>query len=568
MKPFLLIILCLYMLSGKCQERYAVVLSELMIDPSPSVALPANEWIEIKNTSSTPINLLNWRIADASGQSGPFPTYILPPGGYLIICTGSALTAMSAFGNAIAVTSFPSLDNDGEQLTLKAANGKIIHHIRYSSAWYKNELKKEGGWSLEMIDTQNPCTAENNWKASTDNSGGTPGKQNSVAAVNTDTDAPQLINTYTIGNNTIRLVFNEPVDSIAAANMTNYIIDNGMSVTSAICIAPDFTTVELSTASPLVLSTIYTITINNIKDCAGNTIEPFSKIKTGLPSAINLSELIVNEILFNPRTGGYDYVELYNNSNKIADAAKLYIANRNSSAAISSLQVISTEPRYIFPGDYVVITENTEVLALKYLVKNPEQVFTVAALPSFPDDKGYVLLINGQGAIIDEVPYKEDWHFKLLTNKEGVALERIDPAANSSEPTNWHSAASTSGYGTPTSVNSHYKNAETTIATITVTPAVFSPDNDGFDDIARIYYKTVSPGYLANISIFDAAGRPVKNLVRNALLGSDGYWNWDGLNDKNQSLPTGTYIVLTEIFNLQGKKQTFKTSIVLAKKLR
>jgi hypothetical protein len=568
MKPFLLIITCLLAMAGISQERYSVVITELMADPSPAVALPASEWIELKNISNVSINLLNWRIADANGQSGPLPNYILQPDSYVIVCSGSALSAMSTYGPAIAVTSFPSLDNDGEQLTLKTFNGKIIHHISYSSAWYKNELKKEGGWSLEMIDTQNPCSGENNWKASTDNSGGTPGKQNAVDAVNTDTDAPQLENAYTIGNSIIRLVFNEPLDSITAANMTNYVIDNGISITSAACLLPDFTTVELSTAAPLVLGSIYNITINNIKDCTGNTIEPFSKIRTGLPSDITISELIVNEVLFNPRTGGYDYVEVYNNSNKIADATKLYVANRNNTGAISSFLAISVEPRYILPGDYVVITENAEVLALNYLVKHPKQVFTVTALPSFSDDKGHVLLLNGQGAIIDEVPYKEDWHFKLLTNTEGMALERIDPAANSSEPTNWHSAASTAGYGTPTAINSQHKNAQVTIATITVSPAVFSPDNDGFDDIARIYYKTLAPGYLANISIFDAAGRPVKNLVRNALLGSDGYWNWDGLNDKNQPLPLGTYIVFTEIFNLQGKKQSFKTAIVLAKKLR
>jgi flagellar hook assembly protein FlgD len=56
-------------------------------------------------------------------------------------------------------------------------------------------------------------------------------------------------------------------------------------------------------------------------------------------------------------------------------------------------------------------------------------------------------------------------------------------------------------------------------------------------------------------------------LVRNALLGLKGNWNWDGLNENGQKLAIGTYIVYTEIFNLQGKKKQFKNTIVLGRKL-
>jgi flagellar hook assembly protein FlgD len=82
-----------------------------------------------------------------------------------------------------------------------------------------------------------------------------------------------------------------------------------------------------------------------------------------------------------------------------------------------------------------------------------------------------------------------------------------------------------------------------------------------------IQYKTTEPGYVANITIYDAGGRPVKSLVRNGILGLTGYWNWDGLDDKKLKLPAGTYVIVTEIFNLQGKKETFKNVSVLARKL-
>ncbi|MBN8672484.1 MAG: lamin tail domain-containing protein [Chitinophagales bacterium] len=549
------------------QNRYDIVITEIMADPSPQIGLPNNEWIELKNTSTVSFNLQNWRIGDAGSQSGPMPNFILQPDSMVIVCTGSAVGVLSIFGTTISVTSFPSLDNDGDQLFLKAANGMIIHAVSYNSSWYQNEVKKEGGWTLEMIDTKSPCTGSSNWKASINTNGGTPGKKNSVDALNTDNTAPQLQRAYSTDNTTIVLVFDEPVDSAAGATLTNYSIDGGLSLISTITLAPLFNQVQLKTNTALSTNTVYTIVANNITDCKGNRIGSANKAKVGLPADPVAGDWIINEILFNPRPNGFDYIELYNNSNKILDAAKLYIANRNSSGAVSSIKVLSTIPHFIFPGDHMVVTEDAGNLALNYLVENPGNVLVIASLPSFPDDEGTVVALNFQGEVADEVKYKDDWHFKLIDNAEGVSLERIDPAASSQEAANWHSAASTAGFGTPTYKNSQYRRTEPINAVIDILPKVFSPDNDGRDDIAIIQYQITEPGYMANITIFDAAGRPVRNLVRNGVMGLSGYWNWDGLDDKGLKLPVGTYVVLADFFNLQGKKNVYKKTIVLARKL-
>lgn len=568
MKAACLLLLCvllpIFLLS---QNRYDVVIDEVMADPTPQIGMPANEWIELKNTSLSPLNLQNWRIGDANGQSGPMPNFILQPDSFVIICTGSAVAAMSAFGTTIAVTSFPSLDNDGEQLYIRAANGITIHAINYTSAWYQNEVKKDGGWTLEMMDTKNPCAGSSNWKVSINTSGGTPGKKNSIDAIINDTNSPQLKRAYTTDNITILLVYDEPVDSLPGATPANYIIDGGLTIISATTIAPLFNLVQLKTNVPLTANTVYNITASNIKDCKGNAIGSFNKAKVGLPSDAAPGEWIINEILFNPKSNAFDFIEFYNNSNKILDASKLYIANRNSSGVISSIKPLSAIPHYIFPGDYIVETEDAGNLSLQYLVQNPDNVFIISSPPSFSDDEGTVVALNFQGNVVDEVKYKDDWHFKLIDNAEGVSLERIDPNGISQHESNWHSAASTAGYATPTYKNSQYKLLNAVDATIQVTPKVFSPDNDGRDDIATIQYEVTEPGYSASITIFDAAGRPVRNLVRNGTLALTGYWNWDGLGDKGQKLPIGTYIIFTEMFTLQGKKQQLKNTVVLARKL-
>jgi hypothetical protein len=567
MKLFKLLSLLFLSTFALAQNRYDVVIDEIMADPSPQITLPSNEWIELKNVSAAPVNLQNWRVGDATGQSGPMPNFILQPDSFVIVCSGSAVAAMQVYGRVISVSSFPSLDNDGDQLFLRSNTGVTIHSVSYSSSWYRNAVKSDGGWALEMMDTKNPCSGFSNWKASSDIRGGSPGIKNSVDVVNPDQTGPSLLRAYAPDNLNIILVFDEPLDSLKGATSSNYPIDGGLTIQSAITVSPSFDKVQLRLANPMQANIIYTLTANNVTDCKNNLIGSRNKTKIGLPVDAAAAEIVINEILFNPKSGGSDYVEFYNRSNKIFDASKLYIANRNGSGAISSPKLLSVFSLYVFPGDYIVITEDAGNLALNYLVKNPDAVLMISPLPSFPDDEGDVILLNFQGAVVDEVNYKDDWHFALINNADGISLERIDPDGASQDANNWHSAASTAGYGTPTYKNSQYKLLQSIRATIEVIPKVFSPDNDGRDDIATIQYKTTEPGYVANITIYDANGRPVRNLVKNSTLGLEGYWNWDGLDDKKLKLPTGTYILFTEIFNLKGKKETFKNVVVLARKL-
>jgi hypothetical protein len=547
------------------QQRYDVVLTEIMADPSPMIGLPNYEWIELTNTSATTINLQQWRIADASSVSGPMPLFLLKPDSSVIVCSNSAFTALSAFGNCIAVSSFPSLDNDNDLLSLKTTSGLTMHAVHYHSSWYKNELKKEGGWSLEMIDPHNACNGFSNWKASIDPMGGTPGIINSVHAINNDNNPPQLQRAYTTGDSTIILVFDMPVDSSTAATLSNYSIDNGLPLVSATCLPPLFNTVQLKTGAAMATNTIYTTSTNHIHDCSNNVLL-LSSVQTGLPSDPQVGEWIINEILFDPRPGGYDYVEFYNNSNKIFDASRLHIASRNTLGNIGLPRVLSATPYYILPGEWLVVTEDTISLARHYHLKDSTHILQLAAFPSYPDDEGNVTALNTQGLPTDEVSYSASWHFKLINDKEGISLERISPMGFSQHPGNWHSAASTAGYGTPGYKNSQYNQPLAGGATIAVSPRLFSPDNDGFNDIAAIVYTVDQPGYMINIGIYDAAGRMVRNLVRNAVLGITGNWNWDGLNDRGQKIPIGTYLVLAELYNLQGKKYIFKTAITLTRK--
>ena len=548
-------------------QQYDIVIDEIIADPTPQVSLPNAEWIELKNTTAFPINLQGWKIGDISGLSGGMPNFILRPDSFVIVCTGSAVPALAAFGTTISVSSFPSLDNNGELLYLRDATGRLIHSVNYSINWYQNELKKDGGWTLEMIDTKNPCSGFSNWKASTDTRGGTPGKKNAVDGVNADQAAPKLLRAYASDSLNITLVFDEPLDSLKAATAASYSIGDGIGIPSnAVTVSPGFDKVNLKLATALARNKVYTVTASAVTDCVGNAISSSNTARVGLSEVADSLSIVINEILFNPPSAGSDYVEIYNRSNKIIDLKQTYIANRNTTGIVSSIAQLSAAPYLLFPEDFMVITENVDWVKSSFITKNPGAFITIATMPSFNDDAGEVIILNAQGNITDELKYTDKWHFKLLDNKEGVALERIDYNASTQSQDNWHSAATNVNYGTPTYKNSQFRINDGVQGEVKLSPEIVSPDNDGHDDFATIDYSFPESGNVASITIFDASGRPVRYLQRNALCGTSGSFRWDGLGEKNQQLATGVYVVFTEVFNLNGKKKHFKTPIVVARK--
>jgi len=541
--------------------RYDVIIDELLPDPTPAQGLPSSEFLELKNVSAYSYDLYGWKVSDGS-STATLPHFVLPPDSFVIICAQNAASAFSLFGSCLGVTNFPSLNNDADVIYLKSPANNLIHAVAYNSDWYGNELKKEGGWTLEMIDTKNPCQGSGNWKASVDPNGGTPGKPNSISGSNPDQEPPRLINVFANDSATITLLFNESLDSISGASVNNYIISDGIGIPISDSISSLLNSVILRLSKPLDENKIYSVTAT-VNDCAGNKGECTSRVaKASEPDSFNV---VINEILFNPGMGGVDYVEIYNRSQRTFDLKKLYMANRSNSGGLNDIISFSEVSRLFFPGDYIVITEDPEIIKQQYLVKDPNALLKVSNLPSFPDDKGDAIILNSQGNILDEVKYYHQWQFGLISNEDGVALERID-YNSPSEGNNFHSAATSAGYGTPGYKNSQYKPDDMHDGEVIITPEIFSPDNDGFDDFVTVSYKFPSPGYVANITVFDASGRPVRYLQHNALSGINGTYRWDGLGEKQQRLQQGIYIIFTEIFNNQGKKKQFKNVVVLTRK--
>ena len=540
-----------------------LLITELFPDPIPALGLPEAEFIELYNHSDKVFDLSNVRLKVNTSERS-LSNYLLLPGDYVILCKDENVSIFSNYGVALGLESFPSLTNSGSSIQLINEHDAIIYEINYDISWYHDEEKDGGGWSLELIDLDGPYNCGGNWLASKAANGGTPGAPNSVDGEVTDISGPRIIGAIPLSSMELLLTFDEAIDLVAATDFDNFIVSNGLEISVIIPQTVDNQLLIIFTTE-LQPKMVYQIGVTTaFTDCLGNESPPGNKISFGLPEPLELGDILINEILFNPETGGYDFLELYNVSDKIINLKGLQLFNFQKETGNNATQV--GQDYLFFSKQYVVITTTPDDILQRYNVAFPERVIK-NSLPSFDNESGNVT-IRFQSVTIDSFDYDENMHFPLI-DPEGVSLEKIDESLPSYQLGNWHSAASTVGFATPTYRNSQARDPEVEPQSnvLQLLDKVFSPDGDGEEDVLRIGYKTDKAGYVANFAIFDAKGRLVKKSNNNQLLGTQGVFKWDGTNDDKEKVRMGIYIIWAEIFAPDGTISEFKRTCVVAGKL-
>lgn len=532
-----------------------VILTEFFADPSPRIGLPELEFVEIYNKSSKYFNLTGWKLGDNATQ-GTVQSAWLAPGEYKVLCPTSAV---DSFPNAVGVTSFPSLNNSGDDISISDASQVLLDKISYTDAWYRDEVKKDGGYTIELINPNDLCSDAQNWIASTSALGGTPAAQNSVFDDSPDSTPPTISSIVALAPNYVEVYFSEGMDSLSIVNATFDVLPfNSVENLFLTEKYPSKATYQL--VSDLIPSQVYTYLLSSVEDCWTNSAS-FSGTFS-LPEIPLLGDLIINEILHDPLTGGSDFVELYNVSDKYINLNTCAVANYDDT--IGNIKPIVSS-KILGPKEYIVLTADSSFIKTNY----PATVsgkFIQMSLPNYNNDSSTVfLLANGQ--VIDQVSYTKDFHFKLIDNIDGKSLERINPIGNSNDPRNWQTAAEAIGFATPGAKNSQYLTGEVS-GTVSLTNELFSPDQDGFEDVLQINYGFEQAGYVGTITIYDERGRLIRTLMKSELLGSEGSVNWDGISDNNLKASVGVYVILVEAYQIDGG-EVFKKRIscVLAGKI-
>ena len=645
-------------------QPFDVVINEIMVDVNPEpLGLPAEQYIELYNTSDYDIWLSEW-IFQAEGQSGrEFSNVYISAGGYLLICEDDKISDFDDYcPTVVGILGSTDLSQSGKELLLKDNTGNLIYYANYSETWYQDEEKEDGGWSIEKIDYDNFCGTNTNWRASEDLTGGTPGRINSIYTENIDETLPEIQQINLISSNHLLVQFSKNISFATALEPSNYSISNNVGNPTTVSKADTgYTTVHLYFEEQFTNGQEYFIEISNIADDCGNVLEAVTDNFTyyliepktiwvlsssllqikfseeveyltsttttnyvinkeiGSPDQVvrdandpsivylqfeteftdgqtyniqienitdinnntienaelefiyyiaKLSDIVINEVLFNPYPGGSDFIELYNRSEYPINLIDLRLASRDyETNEIENIYRINTQNKILQPSTYLVISTDTSIIQSDYSTDGT--FIQMSSVPSYPDDEGTIIILNTKDSIIDEFTYNEDMHFALISNTDGISLERIDYNMPTQDSSNWHSAAQNVGYATPGYENSQYKDLSDVEENteITIDPKVFSPDNDGYHDVLNIYYEFEQSGYVANITIFDVKGKLIRALVQNELLSVSGYWTWDGLMDNSAKARIGIYAVIIEVFDLDGNVETYKLGCAISGKV-
>lgn len=542
---------------------FGVVINELMTDPVPVVGLPDAEYIELYNTLNYDINVENW-ILRINGVEKKLQKATLPANGFLVLCATGALESLKPFGNTINVVGFQGLLNSGATIELIDLSKKVMDKISYSADWFADAGKASGGWSLEKIDPLRNCNISDNWKACINPKGGTPATKNSVLGANPDIKPPVIKWVAAVTENMAEIGFSEAVDTVKIKTAGTFRINEIGLPTVIQYTNPQ--TILLKFDRNFILNKTYSLELQDITDECGNKL-------TQKQAALQWNhtepgDLVISEILFNPVAGGEDYVELFNRSEKLIQLNNLSIATRDDSLKLKQVYTISAQKRIFYPGTYLALTKDTLKVFPWFRIDCRECFAQVEKIPAFSDDKGTVVILDKNLTVIDEFSYSYQMHHEFIHNPEGVSLERISFDKPSQTKGNWQSASSLAGFGTPGYKNSQQEAENPATPKITFEPQSFSPDNDGYNDEYLIHYQMNTPGYIANVTVFDSSGRFVVRLSQNELLATEGTLKWNGKGENGKLLALGVYVVVAEIFNTTGQVYRFKDGVVLTGNLK
>jgi hypothetical protein len=550
-----------------------LLITEIMADETPAVGLPASEFVEIFNNTATKIlNLRGVRLLKPGSPAAVLPdTARLLPGQYAVVCGTTRAAQFAPYGKAYGVSNFPALSNTGDQLVLRSRTGTTLCEVAYTDDWYRDQRKKNGGWTLEMRDPSTYCGGAENWQASQDATGGTPARRNSVASANPDRTPPTLLRATALTATTVRLYFGEKLDSTAAANPALYTLHSSdgttLGVRQAAPVGPDFRAVDLLLSTALRPSLPVTVAVARATDCAGNASGALTSAGFALPEAAQAGDLVVNEVLFYHRSGGVYFVELLNRSGRYLNLQGYQLATQKATGLGTC--IISPAAAYVLaPGQLVALTSDANSLQAQYPTSSEAAaLMAVAGFPALDNSAGTVYLYDAAAQELDHYAYDKSQQLPLLSTLAGVSLERIQ-AAGPSLASNFHSAASTVGYATPGRLNSQAQDAAGSGQELTLTPEIFTPDDDGQQDFATLNYQLDQPGYVGSVTVYDALGRLTRRLLRNESLPITGFVQWDGTDDSGHKATIGYYILHVELFRPSGgERREYKKTVVVGARL-
>ena len=537
----------------------AVVINEIMY--YPETGMP--EWVELFNPESCAVDLRRWRIAtELDTESAVFLTrgsWILRAGAYGVLSRDSTFLQDGGIPG-LCVSDLPALRNSGSELVLFGPAAAAVDTAEYRPEWGRRR-----GYSLERVWYERSGRDSANWRLS-GTAGGTPGAANSVSPLDLDLQVRRFA------------VFPNPVPLRGRAVFLLTLQNGGRRPISG----GNWRVFEDLNGDTLFQSGEPALSSGRFDGplMPGDSLE----IRFELPSLVSGSHVVVaaasapgdqdlrnsrsvllvrvgyapgsvviNEIQYAPAPGKPEWLELFNPTDRAVNlqnwTLRKPLTGKTVQLAAETIRLPSQAYLVLASDSLSGLPAGAGLLVLK-------------EFPGLANAGEALQLLDFSGTVMDSVLYSPRWG-----GGSGVSLERINPRHSGTDSSNWAASADGSG-ATPGRRNSVYTDILPARATLDVTPNPFSPDGDGFEDIAVIQYNLPLTTAYVSLRVFNMQGRCVRQLLNCAPSGSHREIFWNGKGNNGETLRMGIYILFLEALNSRkGVIVQLKKPVVLARKL-
>ena len=543
---------------------HSLLFSEIMYRP----AAGSPEWVEIKNVSGAAVRLYRWYFSDENtnraGEVFRDPVR-LQPNGYVVLAQSEIPDAPDSLrSREIIVPNWPTLNNSGDEVWLFDPAGAPIAQTDYSI-----QPLTPAGFSLERMEFAIDQADSDAWGVSRI-AGGTPGSPNSINPLFVDgvlDCAPEndpvkvyfkdsvIVNFLfknegrrKIGESRVKIYEDrnqngafEPEEQIQEESFCSETLNPGDSVNCSVYL-------DGLSSGKHSLSAFWEV--REEQNPADNRVSFF--VWRGFPE----SAVVLNEVMYDPRPGRPEWVELFNPGAEAVSLQDWLICDTRKALGKGAFR----PPSFILPEDFKVLTRDSSFFTV-YPDVDKDHVLVDKNFPTLNNSGDSLFLIDLSGATIDSLVYRSAWG-----GQNGRSLERIRSGNSTADSTNWSASVAESGC-TPAAPNSILLHTEASGNWLTIAPDPFSPDGDGRDDFVTFTIQTKFPTAVAELKIFDSVGREIRRLLANQPVGSRYECIWDGRDVNGKILPMGIYIAYLEIYVNQRKQKSTKKVFVLAKRM-
>ena len=543
----------------------SVIFTEIMANPKNASGLPDVEYIEIFNRGDIVLNLSGWKYY-YNNKPYNLPKLKINPGEYLAFCNSSKNSLFGDVATVYPIESFPVMNNTGKLLYLEDGDGNLIHFVEYSDKWYADKNKSDGGYSLEVVDTDHVYPSSVNWCASNDVSGGTPGRANSVRRDVADSERVYVSSHYINDDNEAFITFSKfltPLsDSHQFLNCYNADIVNFRYDNYPYCdkMAFDFTYPLFGDDQ------IYDVELKDIKCLSGNDFYSPGIIRFDKASMVQKGDVLFSEILFNADDPDIKFVELYNNSEKFLNLKDIGLAIPDTNGEFKTVYYLSDNNSLLEPGKYLLISKSPSRIINKYGYNGEPRICLMSKFPALNIKKGRIAIVDKDKNILEYLEYSESLHSTTNKDKTNISIERISFDVTSDVLSNWCSGSESSDFVTP----GYAYNADNNTLPVDLSEKTddkfslyypYMTIKDGYpESIFIVRYELEETDNLIDLIVYDSKGIKMCQPYSSAEIMGSGILNVDLSVMANRRVIPGIYIVYIRCKN---QNSTFETKLVL-----